>query len=1026
MISLQQLKKDLKNPFNLTNIIIGLYCSILKLKESIPEEVSIISSDDSILVEEVNNVFDLKIAGDFSSFEQTINKGVPDGYAPLDSNNKVPLIHISDSLLGNVKWKGLYDGVVISSSPDASLNGLPLPAPSIDNVGWYFIANSNFTYGGKDYVLGDWIISNGTIWDIVDNTDTVSTVFGRTGHIIAVNGDYDTSLVPETTDKNYQTDNQKLYNDATSSIQTQLNNKVSASSTININGVEQDLSANREWLVAQANTGVFIFGGLSTASPTTINVGSIKGIVVDNETNPLIPTYTKIDYPGGNIAVPTLGSGTETFVFIGAGNVFHFQNTYPTMAQRNARIWLGKIAHPSGTITVTVNEPDVSKSPMSLIRSLYQKLVYINEGVYPYQNGANLNINTSGGIIGGNGINLVIDPANPDDLVVNPTVVSSFGYRTRIGGAGTTTLIDPTRIDVAGVPTLIGGGVNNSSLQYIYLIPGQGLIIQYGQTIYPTLNAAVAAVGNESIVVFPNLIKNSILIGVLAVNRLATQLNDVNQAKFFKADIFGQIIGATSGTSTGTLQIVYNNSLTPQITTSTTLGAVTVRRGSAFDTDNILIGQNGAGTNTSSITGSGIISGLSHNSSGSISASGLIARGNYFNNTLVATANNDALVGLDINPTFTVGAFTGTTPYGVRITSRNSILLGSLNNGGSILLNRGSDGTIGGVIGYITPTEASEFQIMNTRGNGIISLGVSSVTGFKLVGNNNLILQNGGTFTDQGYRLDVQGTTRLNGDTFINGKVGIGTAAPYSNLSIKGNLTNGVASVANLFQLEDASGGNTTNAGFYIAQAQDAGVNGAYAIGVKDSANHLFDLEFDVNGAQRMRILRNGNVGIATSIPSEKLDVTGNGKFTGTVQGADATAFYHFVTKAQLDAATGGGGVSVTTGSYTPTVTNVGNATGLSAVACHYTKIGDIVTVYVRILAGTTTINTNTNISVSLPIARASAAGIQIGSGTKQSNTAFQSVLAFSNSTTTTLLNWYSTDISGSVISASFQYSVLD
>jgi len=42
---------------------------------------------------------------------------------------------------------------------------------------------------------------------------------------------------------------------------------------------------------------------------------------------------------------------------------------------------------------------------------------------------------------------------------------------------------------------------------------------------------------------------------------------------------------------------------------------------------------------------------------GSLTASGAIARGVYFNNTLVAAANNDALVGLDVTPTFTNGAF---------------------------------------------------------------------------------------------------------------------------------------------------------------------------------------------------------------------------------------------------------------------------------------------------------------------------------------------------------------------------------
>jgi hypothetical protein len=52
---------------------------------------------------------------------------------------------------------------------------------------------------------------------------------------------------------------------------------------------------------------------------------------------------------------------------------------------------------------------------------------------------------------------------------------------------------------------------------------------------------------------------------------------------------------------------------------------------------------------------------------GSISAASLLARGTYLNQTLVATANNDVLVGLDIAPTFTNGAFTGVSNIGLRI-----------------------------------------------------------------------------------------------------------------------------------------------------------------------------------------------------------------------------------------------------------------------------------------------------------------------------------------------------------------------
>lgn len=51
---------------------------------------------------------------------------------------------------------------------------------------------------------------------------------------------------------------------------------------------------------------------------------------------------------------------------------------------------------------------------------------------------------------------------------------------------------------------------------------------------------------------------------------------------------------------------------------------------------------------------------------GSITAATALAQGVYFNNTLVAAANNDVLVGLDINNTFTNGAYTGLSNYSIR------------------------------------------------------------------------------------------------------------------------------------------------------------------------------------------------------------------------------------------------------------------------------------------------------------------------------------------------------------------------
>ena len=51
----------------------------------------------------------------------------------------------------------------------------------------------------------------------------------------------------------------------------------------------------------------------------------------------------------------------------------------------------------------------------------------------------------------------------------------------------------------------------------------------------------------------------------------------------------------------------------------------------------------------------------------SVTASAGIARGTNLTPTLTAAANNDVLVGLDINPTFTNGAFTGVSNYALRV-----------------------------------------------------------------------------------------------------------------------------------------------------------------------------------------------------------------------------------------------------------------------------------------------------------------------------------------------------------------------
>jgi hypothetical protein len=147
--------------------------------------------------------------------EDKANKGVANGYAGLDDNNKFFLDNVPEALLGSVNYKGNYN---------ASTNTPALPTPKTSNKGWYYTINGEGTYLGISYKNGDWIISNGVIWDKVLNNNNVTSVNGKVGAVVLSTAD-----VADTTDKRYQTDAQKANNDATSSIQTQLNDKVSGS-----------------------------------------------------------------------------------------------------------------------------------------------------------------------------------------------------------------------------------------------------------------------------------------------------------------------------------------------------------------------------------------------------------------------------------------------------------------------------------------------------------------------------------------------------------------------------------------------------------------------------------------------------------------------------------------------------------------------------------------------------------------------------------------------------------------------------
>lgn len=85
-------------------------------------------------------------------------------------------------LKGTVTYKGTWSAA--TNTPT-----LVNPTDSTTN-GFYYVVSAAGTQFSLVFNIGDWIISNGSAWQKVDNTDAIDSVFGRTGAVVGVSTDY--------------------------------------------------------------------------------------------------------------------------------------------------------------------------------------------------------------------------------------------------------------------------------------------------------------------------------------------------------------------------------------------------------------------------------------------------------------------------------------------------------------------------------------------------------------------------------------------------------------------------------------------------------------------------------------------------------------------------------------------------------------------------------------------------------------------------------------------------------------------
>lgn len=344
---------------------------------------------------------------------------------------------------------------------------------------------------------------------------------------------------------------------------------------------------------------------------------------VDNYTTPSVATLIKTLFAAGtSVTITNIATANQTYLAIDVNGDLIQQATPFTSAQFREYAILGLVRH-YDRVNIDAVFPLAAlgyDTPASL-----QDLMLVM-GVINYSGNifsaasTNLTIARSAGELFRQGSNYLDTAATRKAPNFTTTLAESpvlFRYRYQDGlGAFTQSVSDLTSIDPnyyddgTGTLALVGG--SKWTIQPVYFIQNSTSItrIFYGQDIYTTLSRAENGIFAGARLVDEDATANLSLRGWWLLRNGATDLSDIAQAKFIQADKFGEATAGGASTSTTSLQEAYNNSLEPEILTNSTLGALSLKRGSAADTDNVLEIQNNAGGVTFNVDGNGnIISG---------------------------------------------------------------------------------------------------------------------------------------------------------------------------------------------------------------------------------------------------------------------------------------------------------------------------------------------------------------------------------------------------------------------------------
>lgn len=303
------------------------------------------------------------------------------------------------------------------------------------------------------------------------------------------------------------------------------------------------------------STGVLTGGELNVngINSTQVDIGLTTGVVLDYTTTPTAPTLTKVTVSAQTVTILNLSAPVTWFLADSAGVVSQ-QTTRPTNSQRRTHLVLGGVLVVGG---VGVED----QSLPNYLPQTTNQLIDLMDAIGPFNITGNvlsaastdLTVAKTSGTVFSRAFNHFAGATLTNDPHVSSTPAQNpmqWRYATQVSTTpgALVTSVDPANYDNAGVVTAIGGAATSATIQRVFLTPlnatANQVAIQYGQTVFANLDAAVAAVGSAQYVKNPNL-ADAVLIGYIVCTRVASDLSNPAHARIIVASRFS---GNPSGT----------------------------------------------------------------------------------------------------------------------------------------------------------------------------------------------------------------------------------------------------------------------------------------------------------------------------------------------------------------------------------------------------------------------------------------------------------------------------------------------